>query len=151
MSTTEQPEVSTGSTGSTEGGAAPAKDGAGQLKETERVQAGPGGPGRGPFGGGMVGQKAHDFKPNAKRLISRMAPERTKAIGVIILAVASVGLMSVARRERPPSRESTKPASAHAPSSIARRSALGLLLKSRACRGVSARGPRGAKRSESIG
>ena len=98
MSTTEQPEVSTGSTGSTEGGAAPAKDGAGQLKETERVQAGPGGPGRGPFGGGMVGQKAHDFKPNAKRLISRMAPERTKAIGVIILAVASVGLMSLGPR-----------------------------------------------------
>ena len=33
---------------------APAKDG--QLKETERVQSGPGGPGRGPMGGGMIGQ-----------------------------------------------------------------------------------------------
>ena len=46
----------------------------------------------------MVGQKAHDFKPNAKRLIARMAPERTKAIGVVILAVASVGLMSLGPR-----------------------------------------------------
>ncbi len=71
---------------------------AGQLKETERVQAGPGGPGRGPFGGGMVGQKANDFKPNAKRLIARMAPERTKAIMVVVLAVASVGLMTLGPR-----------------------------------------------------
>jgi len=77
---------------------APAGGGApGQLKETERVQAGPG-PGRGPFGGGMVGQKAHDFKPNAKRLIRRMAPERARAIGVVLLAVASVGLMSLGPR-----------------------------------------------------
>jgi ATP-binding cassette, subfamily B, multidrug efflux pump len=71
----------------------------GRLKETERVQAGPGGPGRGgPFGGGMVGQKANDFKPNAKRLVARMAPERTKAIGVVVLAVASVGLMTLGPR-----------------------------------------------------
>ena len=47
----------------------------GQLKETERIQAGPG-PGRGPFGGGMVGQKASAFGPSAKRLIGRMAPDR---------------------------------------------------------------------------
>jgi ATP-binding cassette subfamily B protein len=70
---------------------------AGQLKETERVQAGPG-PGRGPFGGGMVGQKANNFKPNAQRLIRRMRPEKTKAIGVLVLAVASVGLMSLGPR-----------------------------------------------------
>ncbi len=70
---------------------------AGRLKETERVQAGPG-PGRGPFGGGMVGQKANDFKPNAKRLVARMAPEKHKAIGVMVLAVASVGLMSLGPR-----------------------------------------------------
>ncbi len=75
------------------------KTGHAQLKETERVEAGPGGPGRGgPFGGGMVGQKAHDFKPNAKRLVARMAPERTKAIFVVILAVASVGLMTLGPR-----------------------------------------------------
>jgi ATP-binding cassette subfamily B protein len=70
---------------------------AAQLKETERVQAGPG-PGRGPFGGGMVGQKANNFKPNAQRLIRRMRPEKTKAIGVLVLAVASVGLMSLGPR-----------------------------------------------------
>ena len=75
----------------------PLPSSAGQLKETERVQAGPG-PGRGPFGGGMVGQKANDFKPNAQRLVARMAPERTKAMGVVILAVASVGLMSLGPR-----------------------------------------------------
>lgn len=68
----------------------------GQLKETERIQAGPGGPGRGgPFGGGMVGQKANDFGPNAKRLLRRMAPERNKAVGVVLLAVVSVTLTAL--------------------------------------------------------
>src|SRR4029078_10076881 len=38
------------------------------FKATERIQAGPG-PGRGPMGGGMVGQKAMDFGPSAKRLL----------------------------------------------------------------------------------
>jgi ATP-binding cassette, subfamily B, multidrug efflux pump len=69
----------------------------GQLKETERVQAGPG-PGRGPFGGGMVGQKANQFAPSAKRLVRRMKPERTKAMAVVGLAVLSVGLMSLGPR-----------------------------------------------------
>ena len=65
---------------------AASKDGHTQaLKETEHVEAGPGGPGRGPFGGGMVGQKANDFKPNAKRLVARMAPERTKAFLVVVV------------------------------------------------------------------
>jgi|tagenome__1003787_1003787.scaffolds.fasta_scaffold20979914_2 ATP-binding cassette subfamily B multidrug efflux pump len=64
------------------------------LKETERVQAGPG-PGRGPFGGGMVGQKASDFGPSARRLVRRMAPERTKTIAVVVLAVVSVALMAL--------------------------------------------------------
>ena len=73
--------------------AAETSDGAGRLKETERVQAGPG-PGRGPFGGGMVGQKANNFVPSAKRMVRRMRPERTKAITVVVLAVCSVGLMS---------------------------------------------------------
>ena len=46
-----------------------------RMKETERIVAGPG-PGRGPMGGGQVGQKAMTFGPSAKRLIGRMAPER---------------------------------------------------------------------------
>ena len=48
-----------------------------QLKETERVQAGPG-PGRGPFGGPMVGQKASTFGPSARRLVSRLR-QRTRS------------------------------------------------------------------------
>jgi hypothetical protein len=69
----------------------------GRLQETERIQAGPG-PGRGPFGGGMVGQKASAFKPSARRLVARMAPERTKAIAVVVLAVVSVFLTSIGPR-----------------------------------------------------
>ncbi len=63
----------------------------GAMKETERVVAGPG-PGRGPFGGGMVGQKSMDFGPSAKRLVRRMGPERGKALAVVLLAVVSVTL-----------------------------------------------------------
>ncbi|MBO0843855.1 MAG: ABC transporter ATP-binding protein [Nocardioides sp.] len=46
----------------------------------------------------MVGQKANDFGPSAKRLVRRMAPERTKAILVVLLAICSVGLMSLGPR-----------------------------------------------------
>jgi ATP-binding cassette subfamily B multidrug efflux pump len=66
----------------------------GQLKETERVVQGPG-PGRGPFGGGMVGQKAMTFGPSARRLIARMRPDRGKVLGVIGLALVSVGFAVV--------------------------------------------------------
>jgi ATP-binding cassette, subfamily B, multidrug efflux pump len=72
-------------------------EGDGQLKETERVEAGPG-PGRGPFGGGMVAQKASSFGPSARRLIGRMRPERTKVGGVIGLTVTSVVLTAVGPR-----------------------------------------------------
>ena len=37
-----------------------------------------GGPGRGPMGGGMVGQKAMDFGPSAKRLVRRMRPSASR-------------------------------------------------------------------------
>jgi len=70
---------------------APAQDRSGTMKETERIQAGPG-PGRGPFGGGMVGQKSMTFGPSAKRLVQRMSPERAKVLAVVCLAVVSVGL-----------------------------------------------------------
>jgi ATP-binding cassette subfamily B multidrug efflux pump len=78
---------------STDAPTPPAKGG--QLKETERIQAGPGGPGRGPFGGGMVGQKASTFGPSARRLIGRMAPDRLRAIAVVVLAVLSVLLTAI--------------------------------------------------------
>jgi ATP-binding cassette subfamily B protein len=66
----------------------------GRLKETERIQAGPG-PGRGPFGGGMVGQKSISFGPSARRLVGRMGPDRGQAVLVVLLAVVSVGLSVV--------------------------------------------------------
>ena len=68
------------------------------LQATERVQAPMGGPGRGPMGGGMVGQKAMDFGPSAKRLAARMRPERVAVSFVVLVTVASVGLMSVGPR-----------------------------------------------------
>ncbi len=72
--------------------------GAPRLKETERVIAGPGGPGRGPFGGGIVGQKASTFKPSATRLIGRMRPYRVKVGAVLALTVLSVLLSAVGPR-----------------------------------------------------
>jgi ATP-binding cassette, subfamily B, multidrug efflux pump len=78
---------------------APAKPGAGAtMKETERVQAPMGGPGRGPMGGGMVGQKAMTFGPSARRLVARMGPERARALAVVVLAVVSVTLMALGPR-----------------------------------------------------
>jgi ATP-binding cassette, subfamily B, multidrug efflux pump len=68
--------------------------GSGRMKQTERVQAGPG-PGRGPFGGGMVGQKSMTFGPSARRLLARMRPDRGKAMATVLLAVVSVALASV--------------------------------------------------------
>ncbi len=70
----------------------------GQLKETERVQSGAGGPGRGPMGGGMIGQKADTFWPSLKRLLARLRPERHKAYTVVALTVVSVVAMSVGPR-----------------------------------------------------
>jgi ATP-binding cassette, subfamily B, multidrug efflux pump len=69
----------------------------GQMKETERITAGPG-PGRGPMGGGMVGQKAMTFGPSARRLVARMGPERGRAVAVVLLAVVSVSLTVVGPR-----------------------------------------------------
>jgi len=68
-----------------------------KLKVTERVQAGPG-PGRGPFGGGMVGQKSMSFGPSARRLVRRMEPERGPATVVLVLAVLSVSLSVIGPR-----------------------------------------------------
>ena len=70
-------------------------DDKGTLKETERVQTGPGGPGRGPMGGGMIGQKADTFWPSLKRLLARLHPERRKAYAVLVLTVVSVAATAV--------------------------------------------------------
>ncbi len=72
-------------------GSAGAKSQGGVLRETERIQSGPG-PGRGPFGGGMVAQKSLDFGPSARRLAGRLRPQRLKVAAVMALAVLSVGL-----------------------------------------------------------
>jgi ATP-binding cassette, subfamily B, multidrug efflux pump len=69
----------------------------GAMKETERIQAGPG-PGRGPFGGGMVAQKSMTFGPSARRLVARMGPDRHRALAVVLLAVVSVGLTVIGPR-----------------------------------------------------
>jgi len=68
------------------------------LQATERIQAPGGGHGRGPMGGGMVGQKAMSFAPSARRLVGRMRPDRGKALAVVLLGVLSVALMSVGPR-----------------------------------------------------
>ncbi|WP_269782253.1 ABC transporter ATP-binding protein [Nocardioides sp. R-C-SC26] len=68
------------------------------LQATERIEAPTGGPGRGPMGGGMVGQKAMDFGPSARRLMTRMRPERWSAIAVLVLTAGSVGLMAIGPR-----------------------------------------------------
>ena len=66
-----------------------------QLQETERVETGPGGPGRGPMGGGMIGQKANSFGPSTRRLVARMRPERHRAYAVVALTVVSVVLSAI--------------------------------------------------------
>ncbi|WP_110208691.1 ABC transporter ATP-binding protein [Nocardioides daejeonensis] len=69
----------------------------GQLKQTERIQAGPG-PGRGPMGGPMVGSKAMDFRGSARRLVERMRPERVRTLAVLVLTVLSVAATAVGPR-----------------------------------------------------
>jgi ATP-binding cassette subfamily B protein len=66
----------------------------GQMQVTERVVRQHGGP----MGGGMVGQKAHDFRASSRRLIRRLTPQRNAAMAVIALAVVSVFLMSLGPR-----------------------------------------------------
>jgi ATP-binding cassette subfamily B protein len=60
------------------------------LKVTERVAGG--GPMPGRPGGGMVGQKAHDFKPSARRVLGLLRPERGRATFVLVLAAVAATL-----------------------------------------------------------
>nr|WP_157417757.1 ABC transporter ATP-binding protein [Nocardioides sp. Iso805N] len=50
------------------------------------------------MGGGMVGQKAHDFRASSRRLVRRLMPQRNAVLGVVGLAIVSVFLMSLGPR-----------------------------------------------------
>src|SRR3954469_6246153 len=52
----------------------------------------PGGPGGGPFGMAMPGEKSMNFGPSAKRLLGRLRPDRARVALVLLLGVLSVGL-----------------------------------------------------------
>lgn len=64
------------------------------MKQTERVVQGAG-PGRGPMGGGMVGQKADDFRGSARRLLTLLRPARGRAVAVLLLAAGSVASVAI--------------------------------------------------------
>ncbi|WP_435768512.1 ABC transporter ATP-binding protein [Nocardioides sp. SYSU DS0651] len=64
------------------------------MRQTERVVQGPG-PGRGPMGGGMVGQKADDFGGSARRLLALLRPARGRAVAVLLLGIGSVASVAV--------------------------------------------------------
>ena len=69
------------------------------MKKTERVQIKGGGHGGGgPFGSGMVGQKAMNFGPSLRRLVTLLHPERLKVVAVIVAAVISVTFASIGPR-----------------------------------------------------
>jgi len=68
------------------------------MKKTERVQVQGGGHGRGPFGSGMVGQKAMSFGPSIRRLAGRLRPERPRVIALVVAGVTSVALAAVGPR-----------------------------------------------------
>ncbi len=71
------------------GGTAPGQGDRTTIKVTERAVAGPM-PGR--PGGAMVGQKAHDFKPSARRVLGLLRPERGRALVVLALAAVAATL-----------------------------------------------------------
>ena len=64
----------------------------GTLKQTERARAQ--GPGHAP----MIGQKALQFGPSAKRILQQSRPERPKVVAVLALAFVAVGLSAIAPR-----------------------------------------------------
>jgi ATP-binding cassette subfamily B protein len=67
------------------------------MQKTERI-SGQMGPGRGPHGGGMIGQKSLDFRASGKRLAGSLRPERVKVIAVFVAAVISVALAATGPR-----------------------------------------------------
>ena len=67
------------------------------MKQTERI-TGQMGPGRGPHGGGMVGQKSLDFGASGRRLVGRLRPERFRVLAILLSAIVSVALAAVGPR-----------------------------------------------------
>lgn len=65
------------------------------MKETERIQAPRGGPGHGPFGGGMVGQKPMNFRASIRRLGRRLHPELARVVTLVSAGVASIALSTL--------------------------------------------------------
>jgi ATP-binding cassette subfamily B protein len=63
------------------------------MTQTERIVQ-TGGPGRGPMGG-MVGQKADNFKQSALRLLALLRPARGRAVAVLLLGIGSVASVAV--------------------------------------------------------
>ena len=66
-----------------------------KMQETERIGGGGMGHGRGPFGGGMVGQKSMDFGPSAKRLVRRLRPQRGKITVIVAAAIIAVAMSAI--------------------------------------------------------
>ncbi len=64
-------------------------DDAATVREVTRKGGNRGG---GPWGQAMPVEKSMNFGPSAKRLIGRLAPERFRMIGVLVLAVVSITL-----------------------------------------------------------
>jgi ATP-binding cassette subfamily B protein len=67
------------------------------MKETERI-TGHNVPGRGPHGGGMVGQKSQNFRESGRRLLNQLRPERLRITAILVSAVVAVALFSIGPR-----------------------------------------------------
>ena len=68
-----------------------------KMKETERI-TGHNVPGRGPHGGGMVGQKSQNFRESGQRLLNQLRPERIRIIAIFVAATVAVGLFAIGPR-----------------------------------------------------
>jgi len=68
-----------------------------KMKETERI-TGHNVPGRGPHGGGMVGQKSQNFRESGRRLLNQLRPERIRIIAIFVAATVAVGLFAIGPR-----------------------------------------------------
>ncbi len=56
------------------------------------------GPRRGPMAGGMPAEKAQNFLPSARRLMGRLAPQRSQVLAAVVLAMGSVALTVIGPR-----------------------------------------------------